>query len=243
MQSYLGTYPGSRHDSDVKFIRAVNSFINQNYKNSELVIVSDGCDITHHMYYKYFKNISNIKYVYVDKDGPNMYEGANKYYRGFPREIGRTLSTGDIISYMDSDDILVDNAITILAAAWKIAIEQEPTVMLLSNTSWYDNVIALDHELQYNQVEETAVPIEINGIDDKWYGVKLKPGILAVAPWLQSHTRALPIKWKDTGGNTGISGSEDALFINSLLLDPNVTIKHFSYPIYVRCHMSNLWDY
>lgn len=29
MQSYLDTYPGSRHNSDVKFIRAINSFTNQ----------------------------------------------------------------------------------------------------------------------------------------------------------------------------------------------------------------------
>ena len=38
MQSYLGNYPGSRKDSHSKFLRAVQSFQNQLYKNCELII-------------------------------------------------------------------------------------------------------------------------------------------------------------------------------------------------------------
>ena len=50
MQAYLGEYPGSRSDSDKKFLRAVYSFIEQDDKNSELIIVSDGCKIVDELY-------------------------------------------------------------------------------------------------------------------------------------------------------------------------------------------------
>ena len=104
MQSYLGQYPGSRSDSSTKFIRAVQSFLDQTHKDSELIIVSDGCEKTHQLYYELYKSEPRIKYVYVDKDTPNMYEGEVKYYRGLPRQIARSLVTGEITTYMDSDD-------------------------------------------------------------------------------------------------------------------------------------------
>jgi uncharacterized protein with von Willebrand factor type A (vWA) domain len=74
MQSYLGEYPGSRTDSVEKFKRAVKSFQNQLYKNCELIIVSDGCIKTQETYFSEFKTDPNIKFIFVDKDAPNMYE-------------------------------------------------------------------------------------------------------------------------------------------------------------------------
>jgi len=118
MQSYLGEYPGSSSNSDKKFLRAVESFINQTDKDSELVIVSDGCEITHNLYYKHFKSNDRIKYVYVDKDTPNMYEGEKKFFRGLPREVGRVIATGEVVSYMDSDDIIIEKYIEYLKYFW-----------------------------------------------------------------------------------------------------------------------------
>ena len=54
MQSYLGDYPGSRTEPERKFVRAVNSFLNQTNKNSELIIVSDNCKITEKLYKENF---------------------------------------------------------------------------------------------------------------------------------------------------------------------------------------------
>ena len=46
MASYLGNYPGCANNREAKFIRSVKSFLNQSYDNKELIIVSDGCEIT-----------------------------------------------------------------------------------------------------------------------------------------------------------------------------------------------------
>ena len=52
MQSYLGEYEGSRENADKKFIRAVKSFlaINEKDPRTQLVIASDGCEITHKLW-------------------------------------------------------------------------------------------------------------------------------------------------------------------------------------------------
>ena len=93
MQSYLGEYEGSRANSDKKFIRAVKSFLAIPDERTQLVIASDGCEITHKLYYKHFKKEPRIEYVYVDKNTPKMYEKSkdgsnNQYYRGLPRQAG-----------------------------------------------------------------------------------------------------------------------------------------------------------
>ena len=72
MQVYLGKYPGSRSNPVKKFTRAVQSFIDQTYSNSELIIISDGCQIVHDIYHKYYKDNTRIKYAYLDKDEIQM---------------------------------------------------------------------------------------------------------------------------------------------------------------------------
>jgi glycosyltransferase involved in cell wall biosynthesis len=96
MASYLQHYPGCAKNSDKKFIRAVNSFKKQTYTNSELIIVSDGCQLTNAIYEQYFANDENIKLI-----------RANKYptYGGLRQE-GLKIATGEIILYVDADDMI-----------------------------------------------------------------------------------------------------------------------------------------
>ena len=54
MPVYLGEYEGCATNREDKFIRAVNSFLQNNLSDSELIIVSDDCLIT--------KNIVNDKF-------------------------------------------------------------------------------------------------------------------------------------------------------------------------------------
>lgn len=238
MQSYLGEYPGSRSDSDKKFLRAVQSFIDQTNKNSELVIVSDGCEITHKLYYNHFKENDRIKYVYVDKNTPNMYEGDVKYYRGLPREVGRTLATGEITTYMDSDDFLLPEHCAILSKYWQV--NKQATSII--NRSWYDNIKSLEYESYNGEIRTNTEFKEVEGLEGKWYSTKLKNEGNVVhyiyTPWLLSHKSDIKTKWRDVVGE-GLS--EDVVF-GKQVLDEGISL-HIEYPLYVRCHYHGRWDY
>ena len=97
MASYLLNYPGAASNRDKKFVRAVNSFKKQTYENKELVIVSDGCPLTVDLYNKFFSNEPNIKLLQIPKQ---------QLYSGEMRNTALDIVDGDIISYLDSDDIL-----------------------------------------------------------------------------------------------------------------------------------------
>jgi len=248
MQVYLGEYPGSRSDSDKKFLRAVQSFIDQDDKDSELIIVSDGCTITHDLYYKHFKSNDRIKYAYVDKDTPNMYrddhiELKNRYYRGLPRQVGRSLVTGEITTYMDSDDFLIKEATTLLKNIWSNNIHK---LDALTNITWYDNIAAFDYDLEYDQISSNN-PIEIEGLDSKWYQVILPKNqetgeiTLVRTPWLTSHKSSVNTKWRDIDGKDGIDVGEDTDF--SIRLFKENRGAYIETPMYIRCHYHKRWDY
>lgn len=242
MQSYLGEYPGSRKDSDVKFIRAVNSFINQTYKNSELIIVSDGCDITHKLYYEHFKANDRIKYVYVDKDTLNMYEvNGEKFYRGLPRQVGRTLVTGEITTYVDSDDIILPTHIENITNEWV----KHNDISWLINLSWYENIdrvhnpiIEYDGDIEPPNMNEI---ITIDSLESEWVPFKNKMTetsiFVPLQPTTLTHLSDLDIKWEDTYGN-----SEDIKFNRELRLKFQKG-EYYWTPTYVRCHYPNRWDY
>jgi glycosyltransferase involved in cell wall biosynthesis len=126
MASYLGEYPGAATNRDKKFIRAVNSFKKQTYDNKELIIVSDGCQITVELYNKFFASNQNIKLIQIPKQ---------PLYSGDMRNIAFQLASGEIISYLDSDDVLGANHL-------KIIVEQFD----LDNYDfvYYDDLMTLD---------------------------------------------------------------------------------------------------
>ena len=97
MASFLGFYPGRASNPEKKFIRAVNSFLSQTYENKELIIVADGCDMTEIIYNKYFSDKKSIKFIKIDKQ---------PIYSGEMRNAGLRLADGDIISYLDNDDVI-----------------------------------------------------------------------------------------------------------------------------------------
>lgn len=240
MQSYLGEYPGSRSDSDKKFLRAVQSFIDQTDKNSELIIVSDGCEITHKLYYKHFKSDDRIKYVYVDKDTPNMYEGSDeKYYRGLPRQVGRSVATGEITAYMDSDDVILENFVLHLKYFWN----RHPNEDWGINVSWYDNIyrknnlIPIQEELFEDPSNEKS--IKIKGLDSEWYAVRGKNIVIPMQPWVLSHKNSCNTKWRDC---YKLGTSEDVDFNRRLRIEYPNGFRYID-PIYVRCHYSKKWDY
>lgn len=238
MQSYLGQYPGSRSDSSTKFIRAVQSFLDQTHKDSELIIVSDGCEKTHQLYYELFKAEPRIKYIYVDKDTPNMYEGEVKYYRGLPRQVARSIATGEITTYMDSDDFLLPHAASTLNEIWSRA---ELTKGWALIDRWYDNEAMLRHKKIDSIILEPELH-EFNSLDGKWIMSRMShPSYVLQATWAISHRSHAITKWKDVVGETY---SEDTAFSRSLIKEfgvQNGFLIQSAY--YVRCHYTGLWDY
>lgn len=76
-------------------MRAVRSFKNQTHDDKELIIVSDGCEITNNLYEFNFEQEENISLVKIPKQ---------PLYSGNMRNAGLEKATGDIIAYLDADD-------------------------------------------------------------------------------------------------------------------------------------------
>jgi glycosyltransferase involved in cell wall biosynthesis len=91
MPSFLYDYPGAAKDREGKFLRAVNSFLIQDYEDKELIIVSDGCDITN-------------RNCVVGENVINIMLEKQIAFSGNVRNAGLEGATGDIITYLDTDD-------------------------------------------------------------------------------------------------------------------------------------------
>ena len=110
MASYLGNYPGRATNPEQKFMRAVKSFLTQTYENKELIIVSDGCDVTERLYDFNFKKFDNIEFVKIEKQPT---------YSGDCRNAGLEIATGDIVTYLDNDDVLGKKHLEIIMSQMK----------------------------------------------------------------------------------------------------------------------------
>jgi glycosyltransferase involved in cell wall biosynthesis len=103
MPSYLGDYEVDSNKSaksrDFKLQRAVDSFLIQMHKDSELIIVSDGCDQTCELIeskYSNFLKEEKVKLYRIDKQ---------PHFSGKVRNEGLNHVTGDLVCYLDSDDM------------------------------------------------------------------------------------------------------------------------------------------
>ena len=238
MQVYLGDYPGSRVDPVIKFHRAVKSFLDQSYKNSELVIAADGCKITMEHYEKYYASNPRVKFVYVDKTGlPNMYDKPVEgytYYRGVPREAGRSIADGELITYMDSDDYLHPSFVYQIVYHYNL----EPSADWLVNTSWLDhvNVLAIDASNILESYADKKL-LNIPFLNSKFVESKVKQGLMVNTPWLLAHKSDITVRWKDSFGQT----SEDVDF-GRRLREKYKNGYQYAEPVYLRCHYTGYWD-
>jgi glycosyltransferase involved in cell wall biosynthesis len=103
MASFLGM--PQRTNLDLKFKRAVNSFLNQSYEDKELLIISDGCEKTIQLYSEFFGEKENVKLIPIPKQ---------PYYSGIMRNIAFQIAEGDMITYLDSDDVLGKDHLNII---------------------------------------------------------------------------------------------------------------------------------
>lgn len=234
MQAYLADYPGSRVNAVEKFHRAIESFLAQEYKRAELVIVSDGCKIVHTEILRY-ANTPAIKYVYADKAAEaNMYElkDGQRFFRGVARQLGVDAAIGELVTYMDSDDLLTKKFLYNIVYTYNLA----HTVDWWINSTWYDHTIMAQLPLEKILQDYDGIIHRFDGIDADFIQSRMKPGMLNLTPWLLTHRRECTTKWQDS-----VEVTEDVNF--SRRLRAAYPKGHmYSTAGYARCHYSGLWD-
>lgn len=166
MPSYLGQYQNAATDRPHKFRRALQSFVDQPYSNKELIIIADGCKETMTIYNE-CKRGANwpedlVTFLYMAKQDP---------FSGKPRNVGICNATGDIISYLDTDDKLFGDHLGCLARNF-------------GNADWvyFNDYTAKDAALNMRERE-----------------IKLSFGHIGTSSI--AHKRNLDIAWKDGYGH------------------------------------------
>jgi len=242
MQSFLGEYNGSRKDSVFKLERALKSF-QANKSNSELVLISDNCQLTKKVWEEKFSDDSRIVFYHLKDDSKKMYhsDGDSIFFRGYPRQVGVELSKGDVITYMDSDDFILPDYLERLNQLW----QRNEKYFWFFNNCWFENSKILESQPEhYFEIFEdfSDNPQKINNLESEWVLAKVRSKKLLMSPALFSHRRDETVKWSDCFINKDNKVSEDVKFINVMKeLHPNgasITI-----PGYVRCHLRDFWDY
>ena len=95
----------SASQPEIKFVRAVGSFLEQTYNDAELIIVSDGDLKVMRIYESLWLNCSNIEFAMIPKQSQ---------FAGLVRQTGIDIACGDIVCYLDADDKLGINHLKII---------------------------------------------------------------------------------------------------------------------------------
>lgn len=102
----LSPYKNCASNLELKFIRAVESVIKQKFADWELIVVADGCNRTKEVIMPYFlEYLPKIRLIEIPKQ---------KLWSGSVRNAGIFKAEGEIICYLDADDILGENHLQII---------------------------------------------------------------------------------------------------------------------------------
>ena len=96
----LQVYEGQTANPQLKFIRAVESFLNQVYINCELVIISDGCSLTNEIVSKKYKQHLKSGIIKLIK------RERSELFTGDVRQQGIDMASGSILCNLDADDTI-----------------------------------------------------------------------------------------------------------------------------------------
>jgi glycosyltransferase involved in cell wall biosynthesis len=94
LPSRLVDYPGSAKFLDQKLDRSVLSVIDQSFKDFELIIIADGCEMTKRIVNK---NFVDNRIVFLECEHRALFDN-------LPRNTGIDNAKGDYIIYIDADD-------------------------------------------------------------------------------------------------------------------------------------------
>ena len=109
MPSFLGEYDGCASDRENKFVRAVHSFLENSLEEKELIIIGDNCSTTERLLFVHFsEQIESGKIKF------HQFRKKQKLFSGALRSKGIELASGEYISYLDTDDILGQNHLSVI---------------------------------------------------------------------------------------------------------------------------------
>lgn len=226
MMSYLGHYPGARSNPVPKFNRAVQSVVDQTYKDWELIIVSDGCELTNNEYEKNWSGYSNIKLLKTTK--------SEKPWPGTKRQLGVDHATGDWICYLDADDMFLDYRLASFAEKVESGYEAFFDSYVINPSDpkkWRAHSFPNLTRCEWGTRDKTSIELERGGI----VYFKKKIDINPQGTWCIFHKRDISVKWQDLN-----TIGEDTLFIKNLREEYNY--KTLPVSGYVICHLSNRVD-
>ena len=254
MQSYLGDYPGSRSHPEFKFVRAVGSFLTQQHEDKELIIASDGCDRTQQLYERLYSHLPHVKFVRAERhdEDDRMYvvkqqEGSSvTKHRGEARALGLEAATGDIVAYMDSDDVILSHRLSDLAADWSdkdarhtYASNPLRWIPFFITSKWPSRIIKGRHRDLTQYGLGPAGMFSLNP--------SVEYGRVLCATYALSHRRSVlaQAQWRDTivtitSDGTRLGSSEDVDFYDQLT-KTGAGFRQES-DSYVLCHWRGLWD-
>lgn len=241
MPSYLKDYPDSRSNPVDKFNRAVQSFLNQDYKYKELIIVSDGCELTNKQYEERWATHEDIKLIKKDK--------ASSKWPGTNRQIGVDSATGDWITYLDSDDILHHSHLTNIAYHINDDIQAifNNTTSKALDYKIYGNIkgwmYVNGHKVHGKRLNEylskigggNNLKVEVAGKLYPYAYDVLAPNTLKFGTCRTSHKKDCGVKWTDREAR-----GEDMIFSEALM--KQVKYKLINSPTYIVCHIPGRLD-
>ena len=106
MPSTLTPYKGCASGLEMKIERAINSVLSQSFEDWELIVISDGCQKTMEIVTPYvYDHLPKIRLLYIDKQPK---------WSGAVRNAGIFKADGEIITYLDVDDILGSDHLKII---------------------------------------------------------------------------------------------------------------------------------
>jgi len=225
MMSYLSDYPSGAKFREQKFIRAVNSFINQTYENKELVIVSDGCEKTNTLYDILYKENTQIKLIKQPKNNDSKYPGVL-------RQIGIDHSSGDRIMYLDSDDYYHPERIS------KIDEQFDDDLDWVCGASSYPTQRKDDDKkLDYQFINEININLKYSVNDYIWCKGTGNLQNRSVGTHSLTHNKDVAgCRW----GNFKDGKPEDHSFIDDLL-EANLKYKEIDNSTYYICHLTGTY--
>lgn len=204
------------YNVEIYLEKCIKSILNQTYKNIEVILINDG-------------STDNSKFIceqLVEIDSRVRFFDINNSGVSFARNYGVEKSTGKYIIFVDSDDYVSKNMVKLL----------------------YNNMLNTNADLSIGKVKHvySEEDIEENSINDdiKIYEWNSKEALkefmntkrTSFFPVAKLYKKEFFNKFKF---NSNYKLAEDALFLTELLLDNEIKVVYFDYPIYFYFHRNN----